>query len=83
MMTRKDFEAVARILSNTKMPQILWTRLLVQFIELFSDANPRFDWERFKEASQPPHGFPAVALTYEVNDDNTNGSRHSQTEQNR
>ena len=66
-MTKKDYIAIARILSGTKMPQILWTRLVLQFIELYAD-NPGFDWERFKKACQPRHGFPAVALTYEVND---------------
>lgn len=46
-MTRKDFEAIARILDANTADYCI----VADFADFLSEENPRFDRERFVEAS--------------------------------
>ena len=59
MMTRRDFEAIARIISARNSPDranpdlfaIRERDLLARELGVyFTEVNPRFDWARFMEA---------------------------------
>ena len=52
MMTRKDYDQVAELLSNFNgiIDEFTFEDLVFEFGELFSADNPRFDFERFEEA---------------------------------
>lgn len=53
MMTRKDYVAVAEILSDFKSGinnQIVFEDLVDEFADLFSADNPNFKYDKFREA---------------------------------
>lgn len=53
-MTRKDFEAIAKVFrDNYKEDSPLWLALRDDMMEYFYTTNPRFDLERFLQASEP------------------------------
>jgi hypothetical protein len=53
MMTRKDYIATAEILNyaSNKMHPALFSKVVNDFAEMFAKDNPRFDVNRFHEAS--------------------------------
>ena len=53
MMTRKDYIATAEILNyvSTKTHPAVFSKLVVDFAEMFAKDNPRFDANRFYSAS--------------------------------
>jgi hypothetical protein len=53
MMTRKDYIATAEILNyaSNKMHPSLFAKVVNDFAEMFAKDNPRFDVNRFHEAS--------------------------------
>jgi hypothetical protein len=53
MMTRKDYVAVAEILSDFRegiQNPILFEELVLEFSDLFSEDNPNFKLDKFVEA---------------------------------
>ena len=52
-MTRKDYIATAEILNyaSNKMHPALFSKVVNDFAEMFAKDNPRFDVNRFHEAS--------------------------------
>ena len=53
MMTRKDYVAVAEILSSFKnliADQFTFEHLVDEFADMFSADNPNFKYEKFREA---------------------------------
>jgi hypothetical protein len=53
MMTRKDYIATAEILkfASDKTHPALFSKIVNDFAEMFAKDNPRFDVNRFHEAS--------------------------------
>ena len=53
MMTRKDYVSTAEILNyaSNKMHPALFSKVVNDFAEMFAKDNPRFDVNRFHEAS--------------------------------
>jgi hypothetical protein len=53
MMTRKDYIATAEILKymSDKMHPALFSKIVNDFALMFAQDNPRFDVNRFHEAS--------------------------------
>ena len=53
MMTRKDYIATAEILKyvSDKTHPAVFSKMVVDFAEMFAKDNPRFDVKRFHEAS--------------------------------
>jgi hypothetical protein len=53
MMTRKDYVATAEILryASDKTHPALFSKIVVDFALMFAKDNPRFDANRFYEAS--------------------------------
>lgn len=53
MMTRKDYISTAEILkyASTKMHPALFSKMVLDFAEMFAKDNPRFDANKFYEAS--------------------------------
>ncbi len=53
MMTRKDYVATANILkfASDKTHPALFSKIVNDFAEMFAKDNPRFDVNRFHEAS--------------------------------
>jgi hypothetical protein len=53
-MTKKDFEAAARI-AQTCHEEVAesWADIVDAFVDLFRDDNPRFDEARFRAACVP------------------------------
>jgi hypothetical protein len=53
MMTRKDYVATAEILkyASDKTHPALFSKIVNDFAEMFAVDNPRFDVNRFHEAS--------------------------------
>jgi hypothetical protein len=53
MMTRKDYVATAEILkfASDKTHPALFSKIVNDFAEMFAKDNPRFDVNRFHEAS--------------------------------
>ena len=53
MMTRKDYVATAEILkyASNKTHPALFSKIVNDFAEMFAVDNPRFDVNRFHEAS--------------------------------
>jgi hypothetical protein len=55
MMTRKDYVAVAEILSDFRegiQNQILFDEMVDEFADMFSADNPNFKFEVFREACE-------------------------------
>jgi hypothetical protein len=55
MMTRKDYVAVAEILSDFRegiQNQILFDEMVDEFGDLFADDNPNFKLDKFREACE-------------------------------
>jgi hypothetical protein len=53
MMTRKDYVAIAEILSDFKPGinnQIVFEDLVDEFADFFSADNPNFKYDKFREA---------------------------------
>jgi hypothetical protein len=61
MMTRKDYIATAEILkyASNKTHPALFSKIVNDFAEMFAVDNPRFDVNRFHEAS----GYNVPKLT--------------------
>ena len=61
MMTRKDYVATAEILkyASNKTHPALFSKMVNDFAEMFAVDNPRFDVNRFHEAS----GYNVPKLT--------------------
>jgi hypothetical protein len=61
MMTRKDYVATAEILkyASNKTHPALFSKIVNDFAEMFAVDNPRFDVNRFHEAS----GYNVPKLT--------------------
>lgn len=53
MMSRKDYEKAARIVSETAFDPGERLLAIDCFALFFSDDNPRFDVDRFRKACQP------------------------------
>ena len=53
MMTRKDYVATAEILkyASNKTHPAVFSKIVNDFAEMFAKDNPRFDVNRFHEAS--------------------------------
>jgi len=53
MMTRKDYVATAEILNymSNKTHPAVFSKVVTDFAEMFAKDNPRFDVNRFHEAS--------------------------------
>jgi hypothetical protein len=53
MMTRKDYVATAEILNyvSDKTHPAVFSKMVVDFAEMFAKDNPRFDANRFYSAS--------------------------------
>jgi hypothetical protein len=53
MMTRKDYVETARILAyvSDKIHPAVFSKTVNDFAEMFAKDNPRFDVERFHQAS--------------------------------
>jgi hypothetical protein len=53
MMTRKDYVATAEILNyvSNKTHPAVFSKMVVDFAEMFAKDNPRFDANRFYSAS--------------------------------
>ena len=49
-MTRKDYIAIAKALSNVEFSTFSKGRVIDALCDVFQDDNPRFDADRFKEA---------------------------------
>ena len=68
-MTKKHFEKIAKMLKNQKIliqrlnnedfkNEYIRTKIIISNIEnelirIFIDDNPRFDWDKFRQATQP------------------------------
>jgi len=53
MLTRMHFEAVANTLSTHPDGEVKET-LIDNYVKMFSESNPRFDENRFREACKSP-----------------------------
>ena len=53
MMTRKDYVVTARILNyvSDKTHPAVFSKMVVDFAEMFAKDNPRFDANKFYKAS--------------------------------
>lgn len=60
MMTRKDYVATAEILkyASNKIHPAVFSKMVLDFAEIFAKDNPRFDANRFYSASN--YKIPAL-----------------------
>ena len=84
MMTRKDYVAVAEILSDFRegiQNQILFDEMVDEFADFFSDDNPNFKLDKFREAcnEQNHNNTSAIIFSrqrnYFISHDVTNAKR--------
>jgi hypothetical protein len=52
-VTRRSYNEIARIISETEMPEEVRDELVARLSTTFADDNPRFDPARFRAACQP------------------------------
>lgn len=56
-MTRKTFNAVAKVLATADMPAAAHKALVAQFVTVFKASNPKFDVARFEAAAAPTEPY--------------------------